>query len=116
VMFYTHIPDQYAPYYIQLISATMRDATHVIDGLLYHQTDLPIEEHYTDTAGYTNRVFALCHLLGFRFRTRIRDLADKNLYAIRSSSTCTHVLVLMSPTLVALHEPAITFGCVRILH
>lgn len=29
-----------------------RDTVHVIDGLLYHETDLTIEEHYTDTAGY----------------------------------------------------------------
>ena len=41
---------------------------------------LRIEEHYTDTAGFTDHVFALCHLLGFRFAPRIRDLADKRLY------------------------------------
>jgi len=39
-----------------------------------------IEEHYTDTAGFTDRVFAFCHLLGFSFAPRIRDLADKGLY------------------------------------
>jgi TnpA family transposase len=54
--------------------------THVLDGLLYHESDLRIEEHYTDTAGFTDHVFALCHLLGFRFAPRIRDLADKRLY------------------------------------
>jgi len=48
--------------------------------LLYHESDLRIEEHYTDTAGFTDHVFALCHLLGFRFAPRIRDLADKRLY------------------------------------
>ena len=58
----------------------MRDATHVLDGLLYHESDLRIEEHYTDTAGFTDHVFALMHLLGFRFAPRIRDLADKRLY------------------------------------
>jgi hypothetical protein len=31
-------------------------------------------------AGFTDHVFALCHLLGFRFAPRIRDLADKRLY------------------------------------
>jgi len=51
-----------------------------LDGLLYHETDLRLEEHYTDTAGFTDHVFALCHLLGFRFAPRIRDLADKRLY------------------------------------
>lgn len=48
--------------------------------LLYHESDLRIEEHYTDTGGFTDHVFALCHLLGFRFAPRIRDIADKRLY------------------------------------
>ena len=39
-----------------------------------------IEEHYTDTAGFTDHVFALMPPLGFRFAPRIRDLADKRLY------------------------------------
>jgi TnpA family transposase len=80
VQFYTHISDQYAPFYTKVISATVRDATHVLDGLLYHESDIRIEEHYTDTAGFTDHVFGLMHLLGFRFAPRIRDLADKRLY------------------------------------
>jgi TnpA family transposase len=79
VLFYTHLSDQYAPFHTQVIHATARDATYVLDGLLYHESDLRIEEHYTDTAGFTDHVFALCHLLGFRFAPRIRDLADKRL-------------------------------------
>jgi TnpA family transposase len=67
-------------YHAQVIAANARDATYVLDGLLYHESDLRIEEHYTDTAGFTDHVFALCHLLGFRFAPRIRDLADKRLY------------------------------------
>jgi TnpA family transposase len=80
VTFYTHISDQYAPFHTKVINATVRDATHVLDGLLYHESDLRIEEHYTDTAGFTDHVFGLCHLLGFRFAPRIRDLADRRLY------------------------------------
>ena len=49
--------------YTKVINATVRDATHVLDGLLYHESDLKIEEHYTDTAGFTDHVFALCHLI-----------------------------------------------------
>jgi TnpA family transposase len=67
---------QYAPFHSKVINATVRDATHVLDGLLYHESDLRIEEHYTDTAGFTDHVFALCHLLGFRFAPRIRDPSD----------------------------------------
>lgn len=52
----------------------------MLDGLLYHESDLRIEEHYTDTAGFTDHVFALMHLLGFRFAPRIRDLGETRLY------------------------------------
>ncbi len=58
----------------------MTPADYVLDGLLYHESDLRIEEHYTDTAGFTDHVFALMHLLGFRFAPRIRDLGDTKLY------------------------------------
>jgi TnpA family transposase len=58
----------------------IRDSTYVLDGLLYHESDLRIEEHYTDTAGFTDHVFALMHLLGFRFAPRIRDLGETKLY------------------------------------
>nr|QTX14164.1 TnpA transposase [Klebsiella pneumoniae] len=66
VQIYTHISDQYSPFYTKVISR-VRDSTHVLDGLLYHETDLEITEHYTDTAGFTEHVFALMHLLGFAF-------------------------------------------------
>ena len=80
VTFYSHISDQYAPFHIKVLNAPVRDATHVLDGLLYHESDLRIEEHYTDTAGFTDHVFGLTQLLGFRFAPRIRDLKDKKLF------------------------------------
>ncbi|MDP9458566.1 MAG: Tn3 family transposase [Actinomycetota bacterium] len=49
VNFYTHVSDRYAPFYTKVINTTVRDATHVLDGLLYHETDLNIEEHFTDS-------------------------------------------------------------------
>lgn len=51
--------------------------------MLYHESDLRIEEHYTDTAGFTDHVFALMHLLGFRFAPRI-DLGEIKLYVPQS--------------------------------
>ncbi len=80
VTFYTHISDQYTPFYTKVINAPVRDSTYVLDGLLYHESDLIIEEHYTDTAGFTDHVFGLTHLLGFKFAPRIRDLKEKKLY------------------------------------
>ena len=85
IQFYTHISDQYAPFHTKVINVGVRDATYVLDGLLYHESDLSIEEHYTDTAGFTDHLFALMHLLGFRFAPRIRDLADKKIFVPPSS-------------------------------
>lgn len=82
VVFYTHISDQYAPYHSKCIVTNARDATYVLDGLLYHESDLVIEEHYTDTSGFTDQVFGLCHLLGFRFAPRIRDIGERRLYPV----------------------------------
>ena len=72
---------------MKVINATVRDASYVLDGLLYHESDLQIQEHYTDTSGYTEQVFAMCHLLGFRFAPRMRDLPDKKLYTFESTSS-----------------------------
>lgn len=80
VLFYTHVSNQYGGFHIKVINGPARDATHVLDGLLYHESDLKIEEHYTDTAGFTDHVFAMCHWHGFTFAPRIADLKDKRLY------------------------------------
>jgi len=45
----THIFGQYAPFHTKLANATVRDAAHLLDDLLYHESDMRIEEPYTDT-------------------------------------------------------------------
>ena len=80
VSFYTHLSDQYGPYRVKVISATARDAPHMVDGLLYHETDLAIREHYTDTWGYTDQVFGIMRLLGFEFAPRIQNLGGKLIF------------------------------------
>lgn len=44
--------------------------------LLYHESDLLIDEHYTDTAGFTDHVFGLFPFEGSVFAPRIADLPD----------------------------------------
>jgi TnpA family transposase len=107
VQFYTHISDQYAPFHIKVINATVRDATYVLDGLLYHESDLRIDEHYTDTAGFTDQVFGLMHLLGFRFAPRIRDLADKRLYTYCDPKQYPTLAALIGPKRAKLQPAAI---------
>ena len=79
---YRFTSDQFSSFYAKVINTNARDAVHVIDGLLHHESDLSIEEHYTDTAGYTDQIFGLSHLLGFRFAPRLRDISDAKLYTI----------------------------------
>ena len=84
--FYTHVSDQHGPYHVKVISAATHEAPYVLDGLLHHGSSLPIAEHYTDTGGATDHVFALCAMLGFRFCPRLRDFPDRRLVAINPPS------------------------------
>jgi TnpA family transposase len=59
-----------------------RDATYVLDGMIDNETELPLFEHTTDTAGYTELIFALFDLLGFMFSPRIKDLTDQQIYCV----------------------------------
>ncbi len=74
---YTHVSDQSSVFSTKVISCNPREALYVLDGLLENNTILKIREHTTDTHGYTEIIFALCHLLGFYFMPRIRDLKDQ---------------------------------------
>lgn len=80
--FYSFIADNYAPFYSLPIECTDRDAAFVLDGLLYNESDLDLEEHYTDTHGYTEINFAAFAMLGKRFCPRIRGIQKQRLYRL----------------------------------
>jgi TnpA family transposase len=99
VKFYTHLSDRYAPFHTKVIAANVSEAAHILDGLLHHECSLEIREHYTDTAGAIDHVFGLCHLLGFRFAPRIRDLADRRLYVADGRAVYTALNPMIGGTL-----------------
>ena len=78
---YTHLSDRYGPFFTKVIAATASEALHVLDALLYHQSDVTIRRHHTDGGGDSEHVFALCSLLGFQFAPRIPDLKHRRLYS-----------------------------------
>jgi TnpA family transposase len=80
------------------IAANVSEAAHILDGLLHHECSLEIREHYTDTAGAFDHVFGLCHLLGFRFAPRIRDLADRRLYVADGRAVYTALKPMIGGT------------------
>ena len=78
--FYSFVADNYAPFYSRPIECTDRDAPFMLDGVLYHESDLDLEEHYTDTHGYTEINFAAFGMVGMRFCPRIRSLHRQRIY------------------------------------
>lgn len=80
ITIYRHSADQYQTYSTKVINSHDRDATHVLDGIIKNTTDLKITEHYTDTHGYTDQIFAFAHLLGLDFAPRIKNISSMSLY------------------------------------
>jgi len=80
VTFYSWSSDQLSQYGTKFVPVTVRDSTDVLDELCNNETDLPIREHTTDTAGATEIIFALFDLLGFHFAPRLGDLSDRRLF------------------------------------
>jgi len=83
---YTHLSDRYGPFFTKLIAATASEALHVLDALLYHQSEILTRRHHTDGGGESDHVFALCSLLGIQFAPRIPDLKHRRLYSFGKPS------------------------------
>jgi TnpA family transposase len=80
--YYSWTSDQHSQWRSKPVPSMTRDATYVLDGMIDNETELPLFEHSTDTAGYTELIFALFDLLGFMFSPRIKDLADQQIYCV----------------------------------
>jgi TnpA family transposase len=69
-------------FYTVPIECTERDAPYVLDGLLYNESVVDPQEHYTDTHGYIELNFAAFPMFGKRFCPRIRGLHRQWIYQI----------------------------------
>ena len=83
--FYSHRSDQNGYFSILPISPTESEAAYVLDGLFDHDTILDIEEHFTDTGGASDHVFALFALIGKRFAPRLRNLKDRKFHTFEKA-------------------------------
>lgn len=96
---YTHVSDLWIPFYTQVITCHVRQAAYILDGLLYHATRLEPQEHYTDTHGFTELIFATTHLLGIRFAPRIKDLPEQRLWRLPECGPYQHIEAAVTDTL-----------------
>lgn len=85
--FYSHLSDQYGYFSILPISPSESEAPYVLDGLYDHESKLDIGEHYADTGGSSDHVFALFALLGRRFAPRLRNLKDRKFHMFNKADT-----------------------------
>lgn len=92
----TWTSDQLSQYGIRVTPPRIRESTYTLDAILDNETVLNIKEHTTDTAGYTDMMFALFDLLGMQFSPRLRDIGDYTLYRLDTSIKYKHINPLLS--------------------
>lgn len=86
ITYYNFRSDQDTGIHGIVVPGTVRDSPFVLNGLLEHQTSLRPTQLMTDTGGYTDLVFGLFWLLGFRFSPRLADLGDARLWRMDRSA------------------------------
>lgn len=92
----TWTSDQLSQYRVLVTPPRIRESTFTLDAILDNETVLKIKEHTTDTAGYTDMMFALFDLLGMQFSPRLRDIGDYTLYRLDTSIKYKQINPLLS--------------------
>lgn len=82
ITFYTLVSDQFTQINGTVIPGTMRDSLYLLASLLEQDTKLEPKEIMTDTAGYSDVIFGLFHLLGFCFSPRLKDIGKARFWRI----------------------------------
>jgi TnpA family transposase len=94
--FYSFVSDNYMPYASMPIECTERDANFLVNGINAKISELELEEHYTDTHGYTEINFAYFAMRGIGYKPRIKDVHKQKLYttidSLQGSGVLTDIL------------------------
>ena len=80
--FYTFVADNYAPIHSQPIECNEGEAPYALDGIVNNESDLNIEEHYTDTRAAAFIIFTAFEFLGRKFNPRIKGLQNHRIFRI----------------------------------
>jgi TnpA family transposase len=82
VTYYNFTSNQFSGFHGIVIPGTLRDSLFILAGLLEQQTSLEPREIMADTHGFSEVVFGLFSLLGFRFSPRLADLSDQRFWRL----------------------------------
>jgi TnpA family transposase len=61
---------------------TLRDSLHLLAVVLEQETELQPTDIMSDTAGYTDTMFGIFHLLGYQFSPRIADIGGSRFWRV----------------------------------
>ncbi|MGA2986948.1 MAG: Tn3 family transposase [Terriglobia bacterium] len=86
VTYYNLVSDQFTGLNAIVIPGTLRDSLYLLAVVLEQQTELHPTEIMTDTGAYTDVVFGLFWLLGYRFCPRIADIGGARYWRIDPSA------------------------------
>ncbi len=82
VTYYTLTSDQFTQLHGIVVPGTLRDSLYILATLLEQRTRLEPREIMSDTAGYSDVVFGLFHLLGYQFSPRLADVGGARYWRI----------------------------------
>lgn len=82
VTWLNYVNDQVAGLGGLVVTGTVRDSLHVLDGLLDLDGGPRPEMVATDTASYSDQVFGLFALLGYQFSPRLADMPDQKFWRV----------------------------------
>lgn len=86
ITYYTLTSDQFTLLHGMVVPGTLRDSLYILATLLGQRTNLDPKEIMSDTAGYSDLVFGLFHLLGYQFSPRIKDVGGSRYWRIDRSA------------------------------
>lgn len=81
-----YLNDQVAGLGAVVVPGTVRDSLHILDGLLDLDGGQRPEMVATDTASYSDQIFGLFTLLGYRFSPRLAGLPDQRFWRIGTTA------------------------------
>ena len=82
VTWYNLASDQYTGLGAITVPGTLRDSLNLLALVLEQETDLSPVEIMSDTAGYTDAIFGVFHLLGYQFSPRIADVGGARFWRV----------------------------------
>ena len=91
VTYYNLVSDQFTGLNAIVVPGTLRDSLFLLAVVLEQQTELNPTEIMTDTGAYTDVVFGLFRLLGYRFSPRIADIGGARYWRIDPSADYGHL-------------------------